>query len=601
MSGLACIVSIWRNNQVLGRGWFWSGAWLLAVLLCLPPVARAATYYVDHDSGSDANSGLSESAAWKSINKVNHASLAPGDQVLFRRGQVWHESLVVPSSGAAGDPIVFGAYGSGDLPLIDAMTPVTGWTALGGGLYSAPWPSEPGVLLYRGEPVPGITTLRFDDPVPSALAAGAVLLQLGPYTNFWVTSRGAYTVSGITLFRDRINPAVDVLVRQLDGDGREQQWPVALGTPTVTPTLAGLTAPGHWYWDNGTLYLFSDADPDTISVEASLFVTGIDTNGRHDLVIRDLKVRGAGGVGILLSASDRVTVSGVVVHGTGLLSHRTGILLFSSSGCRVESSRVESVLGGGLTIYGWGKPARDNVIFGNTFEQPASGGISLATDGGGQSTPDLVTGNLIENNTIEGANRLVYDSAGIYTLFSGSGNVIRGNTIRNGGSIRLRSAGIMVDQGSGAMTIENNLVVGNSNGGIDVASPGHTITGNRLQGNGVASWPTAQVVFFIVDSAHTASGCTVTSNTIQAGPDQRLFYVQPGATSNHAIDYNEYHDGAPLPFLWNAWDGTGTDFSGWQQISGQDHHSSYSRTSSSPRPSPPADFRPLCGAYQLLL
>ncbi len=593
-AGAPRCVGIWRRSiHIL----------LPAILACLggAATALAASYCVDTTNGLDSNTGVYDPQVgsgdcWQTVGKVNSSTFAAGDQVLFRRGETWHEPLTVPSSGAAGNPVVFGAFGTGDPPVIDATEPVTGWTALGGNLYSAPWSAEPGVLLYKGEPVPRITTLQFADPVPALLAPGAILLQLGPYANFRVTSRGQYTVSGITRFR--LNSGVVVVVRQLDAGGREQQWATPLGKPAIISATAGLTAPGHWFWDSGTLYLYSDADPNGIAVEASVFDTGINTNGRDDLVIRDLKVRGAGGVGIFLNNSQRVTVSGVEVFGSGLHSHQTGILLLSSSNCRVENSRVDAALDGGLTIYAWGDSARDNVITGNILDRIGSAGISLSTDGGGSSYPGLVTGNLIENNTIQEANRLVYDSAGIYTLFSGDGNVIRGNTVRYGGSARLRSAGIMVDQGSGPLTIENNLVVGNSNGGIDVASSGHTITGNRLLYNGVTSWTTAQVVFFPAGST-TAAACTVTSNYMQAGPAQNLFHVQPNADTGHTIDYNEYHDGAALPFLWNVWSSNqGTDFSGWRQVSGQDGHSSYSRT---PAPGPPADFRVISGVYHLLL
>jgi hypothetical protein len=64
--------------------------------------------------GSNANSGLSPATAWKTIAKVNASSFAAGDRILLKRGQVWRERLTVPSSGTAGWPIVFGAYGTGD-------------------------------------------------------------------------------------------------------------------------------------------------------------------------------------------------------------------------------------------------------------------------------------------------------------------------------------------------------------------------------------------------------------------------------------------------------------------------------------------------------
>jgi hypothetical protein len=82
--------------------------------------AAAVRYYVDATGGSDSNNGLSESAAWQTIAKVNAATIKPGESVLFKRGQTWAGTrLTVPSSGSAGAPITFGAYGSGANPRIN--------------------------------------------------------------------------------------------------------------------------------------------------------------------------------------------------------------------------------------------------------------------------------------------------------------------------------------------------------------------------------------------------------------------------------------------------------------------------------------------------
>jgi len=85
------------------------------------------TYYVDYTAGNDGFSGLTPDLAWKTIAKVNAASLSPGDSVLFKRGETWREQLTVPSSGSAGSPITFGAYGTGDDPKIYGSTQVSGW------------------------------------------------------------------------------------------------------------------------------------------------------------------------------------------------------------------------------------------------------------------------------------------------------------------------------------------------------------------------------------------------------------------------------------------------------------------------------------------
>ena len=89
-----------------------------------PPGVNAgpgATYYVSN-SGSDSNSGTSQSSPWKTIAKVQNflSNLRPGDRVLFERGGNWYEQLNVNNvNGASGLPITFGNYGSGNLPIID--------------------------------------------------------------------------------------------------------------------------------------------------------------------------------------------------------------------------------------------------------------------------------------------------------------------------------------------------------------------------------------------------------------------------------------------------------------------------------------------------
>jgi hypothetical protein len=80
--------------------------------------AEGKRYFVDATSGSDSNSGLTSALAWKTVDKVNDATFAAGNKVLFKRGETWRETLTVPSSGSAGKPIVFGAYSTGAKPLI---------------------------------------------------------------------------------------------------------------------------------------------------------------------------------------------------------------------------------------------------------------------------------------------------------------------------------------------------------------------------------------------------------------------------------------------------------------------------------------------------
>lgn len=80
------------------------------------PVAEAAgtTYYVDSALGSDNSSGTSETAAWKTLGKVNSTTFSPGDRILLKAGSVWtNQYLDLQGSGTEGNPITVDRYGSG--------------------------------------------------------------------------------------------------------------------------------------------------------------------------------------------------------------------------------------------------------------------------------------------------------------------------------------------------------------------------------------------------------------------------------------------------------------------------------------------------------
>ena len=112
---------------------------LFAILIVLAVFSTswAATYYVDAVNGNDNNSGLYLSSAWKTVGKVNASKLNPGDQVLFRSGQIWRESLAPSSSGLSGSVILFSSYGDGAVPIISGAEYINNWRLHTGMIYEA--------------------------------------------------------------------------------------------------------------------------------------------------------------------------------------------------------------------------------------------------------------------------------------------------------------------------------------------------------------------------------------------------------------------------------------------------------------------------------
>lgn len=106
-------------------------------MLFVKTLLYSTTYYVDNTNGDDSNSGLSEGDAWKSLFKLENYSFQPGDSILLKRGEVWHERLLFSSSGSPGSPIYFGTYGTGSKPQINIMKE-----------YSLVWTHDTGNIWY---------------------------------------------------------------------------------------------------------------------------------------------------------------------------------------------------------------------------------------------------------------------------------------------------------------------------------------------------------------------------------------------------------------------------------------------------------------------
>lgn len=81
----------------------------------LPEGSTNKIYYISAE-GDDNNDGLSEEAAWKTINHLNSTPMLPGDIVLFRRGDEFRGKITLKNG------ITYSAYGEGPKPIINGST-----------------------------------------------------------------------------------------------------------------------------------------------------------------------------------------------------------------------------------------------------------------------------------------------------------------------------------------------------------------------------------------------------------------------------------------------------------------------------------------------
>lgn len=91
--------------------------WITACLLSATGMVlptQAAAYFV-RPGGNDQASGDSTNQAWASVERVNRATLKPGDRVSFEGGQSFTGLLHITTqhAGTPSTPVVFGSFGTG--------------------------------------------------------------------------------------------------------------------------------------------------------------------------------------------------------------------------------------------------------------------------------------------------------------------------------------------------------------------------------------------------------------------------------------------------------------------------------------------------------
>lgn len=561
-------------------------------------VLAADTYYVDASASGGVYDG-SLVNPWNTLAQVNAAmgTFNPGDHIRFKRGGIFitvpgqDNTLKITVSGEETNPIVFEAYGDSNdpLPILDGSRELGSWTHHGGNIYKHDLAeiNRPRILFFNGKAVPPITTLQFAD-VPAILKKDAILMQKdGVYITLWATSvdHADNTVSGITFYD--ILPDKNVYARQLDENGVQTELDPHLGTPTIIATTDGLTEPGHWYWDSGKLYLYSEVDRtgstipvgytedgenDCAKIPGACAENGIDIQPLKEyVVIKDIKVKRFNDFGVVIRKGNNITINGIEIYGCGIV----GIQMYNNSNNIIQNTTIDSV-SNGISIWAYSPDpsgfSMNNEILNNTVSNCRGGCITLSSEFiTPNPDPTRVSENIIYGNTISNANTMSYDGGGVYTWYAGS-NTIESNIIRNCGSLVLASAGIQIDYSGGPMTIRNNTIEHNSIGGIAVSGDGHQITGNTLRNNGVSSRSrSAQIGFF--HALSSASNCTVTGNIMEAGQGQHMILGNPGSTSGHTINNNLYYSQSKTLFNWNDWSDAWIDFETWKSRTGHDANS----------------------------
>ena len=278
------------------------------IVLCTYSLS-ATNYYVS-SSGNDANEGTSVSLPWKSLAKVNSFKPKPGDQILFKRGDVWNGSITAKDSGTKGSPIVYGAYGTGEKPKIYGSVPITGWTLHLGNIYKATvdetditqlFLNDERMLLARYPDAGYLNTTSVNNKTTftSTDLSGSI-----NYTGAtWIGRTSLFTMYSKTVTGSR-SQTITLNSAPTYGLGVGEGF-------FLCNKLEFLTQAGEWYYDNAanTLYLWTPngGSPSGYEVRASTVDYGISINKSY-ITLQNLEIAQSAETGIHLKNGNYITI-----------------------------------------------------------------------------------------------------------------------------------------------------------------------------------------------------------------------------------------------------------------------------------------------------
>lgn len=486
----------------------------------------ASNYYVSTARGDDSRSPLlaqNPQTPWQSITKLNafFSQLQPGDSILFKRGEVFYGSIQASKSGSAGSPIVLGAFGQGERPVISGFTAVSSWRSVGGGIYESPF-------LTPQSAVNLVVINEVNHPMgryPNANAGNKGYLNFESHgTNFIVDNQltsainwanaelvvrsTRYTIDRVKISshsKKQINFKSAIPNGLMDGYGY-----------FVQNHLKTLDQFGEWYYNPSTkkLYVFLGySNVSNFKVQVGTIDVLIEPKASN-LVIDNLTIKGANRYGvfcdwsnlhnlkivnsqILYSGIDAIQLSGrsnfVLENSTINFSNSKAVNLnYNNPYATVRNNSIRnSGIHPGMIVgqsYGIVNYAKGMVAQNNTIINTGYAGIRFFGDS-----------NLIKNNFIDTFCTILDDGAGIYTWTGGKDipffkRSIVGNIVINGlaapeGTNELNffpAEGIYLDDNTVNVAIFDNTVANCKNNGIFIHnSRSIQIQNNVLFNNGI--------------------------------------------------------------------------------------------------------------------
>ncbi len=164
-------------------------------------------YYVKN-GGSDGADGLSDGNAWETLAKADNGPYNAGDNIYLNKGDEWREVWGSPSAGSDGNPITLGTYGTGNDPIINGSSLITGWVEHDTNVWKATLNTEPGLVAFDRS---------------AGTNAGAVANIDAALEWFW-TGNELYVYSTSDADTAFTSPGIEASTKWVDGVGLDENY-----------------------------------------------------------------------------------------------------------------------------------------------------------------------------------------------------------------------------------------------------------------------------------------------------------------------------------------------------------------------------------------
>lgn len=395
----------------------------------------STNYYVNATTGNDSLAGTSPIFAWKTISKVNAFTFNPGDNIFLERGSLWREQLTISSSGNQENYITFGAYGSGEKPILHGSDIIVGWGNESGDMISG-WNFSEGWSVLLNTVINDSDTfttrsngygVMYNDIFEPGKSYRVVINAGSNCVAYMGTnsanrqilgSDGTYNATCVTGQEDLylrstlagITNVVQLEVYSLESTPANVYIKSNL---TIQPEVIWLNDSvahyglndtslnnSQWYWRLNNLYIKDESgNPDTTSTIEAGQRYGIDTNRQSYLNITGIEINRCQSYPLYLRDGENIIVSNLTVDD----NHGHAIFISGTDNITVKNNLINNTRGKDRYSGGDGvlvDDGADSPLFVLVDSNIIGGGIDTITRQG----IAVVDGDdvIISNNTIEG-------------------------------------------------------------------------------------------------------------------------------------------------------------------------------------------------------